>query len=181
MAISSAASEPVDHSGSVQAALLQRIILHRPVALFGALDSLPAIWCHQTQRMLSLSSVSASSASDDVHLFHPSSKSSRHSQPSRIVMSLHHVPPPVSHLFCPPVTFCTFRYSSSNCRCISKSSCRSRLIFCCSMSRITPACIACDAFVNVGGPSSFELPSGKSYGFICLLLHVDEYHDSDGR
>lgn len=42
----------------------------------------------------------------------------------------------------PPCTLWTFLYSSSSARCMSKSACRSFLSRCCSMSRITPACIA---------------------------------------
>lgn len=42
----------------------------------------------------------------------------------------------------PSETVWTFRYSSSSFRCISKSSIRSRLSFCCSRSRRTPACMA---------------------------------------
>jgi hypothetical protein len=40
-------------------------------------------------------------------------------------------------------TDCIFLYSSSSCRCISKSAFRSLFMRCCSMSRTTPACIAC--------------------------------------
>lgn len=45
-------------------------------------------------------------------------------------------------------TFCVSRYSASRRRCRSKSSWRSRLTRCCSMSRTTPWCMAC-AFVLV--------------------------------
>lgn len=40
-------------------------------------------------------------------------------------------------------TVCSFLYSSSRARCISKSSWRSRLMRCCSISRTTPWCMAC--------------------------------------
>jgi len=43
----------------------------------------------------------------------------------------------------PPLTFCTFRYSFSNSAWMLKSNCLSRFSRCCSMSRMTPACIAC--------------------------------------
>ena len=63
---------------------------------------------------------------------------------------------PTQHQPFPPApscTCCTFLYSSSSARCISKSACRSFLILCCSMSRITPACIACRSYVSLGEPA----------------------------
>lgn len=49
-------------------------------------------------------------------------------------------------------TLWIFRYPSSSRLCISKSASRSRFIRCCSISRSTPACMACEALVLSSQP-----------------------------
>jgi hypothetical protein len=70
---------------------------------------------------------------------------------------------------------------------MSKSSWRSRLMRCCSISRTTPWCIACVETVldlesaetgrmcpEVGAP-------WETYRFLCLLLEVDEDNGAEGE
>lgn len=73
-------------------------------------------------------------------------------------------------------TLWPFLYSFSSSFCMSKSSCRSRLTRCCSISRTTPWCMA------FRGGSSQRCQSRKrckSYLFLEFLLEVDEDHGSD--
>ena len=91
--------------------------------------------------------------------------------------------PPLSALCLPPSSFtvCTFLYSSSNAFCISKSAWRSFLTLCCSISRMTPACIACQQCksIYIATLSCRVSGIGGSHGFLGLLLEMNHENDPD--
>lgn len=91
--------------------------------------------------------------------------------------------------FCPPSgsafrTFCVSRYSASSWRCKSKSSCRSRLMRCCSMSRTTPSCIAyhqSSVLCQRGFQRGKNERGTKTYSLLGFLLkvHKDDCRDRE--
>lgn len=77
------------------------------------------------------------------------------------------------------LTLCSRLYSSSNAFCISKSSWRSRLIRCCSISRTTPSCIACDRKQSAHAITRYRFFPYKglprvAYLLLELLLEVNK-------
>ncbi len=72
----------------------------------------------------------------------------------------------------PSCTVCVFLYSSSSCFCISKSACLSRLSRCCSISRTTPACMACD------GQLSSEALEISTYSLLTGLSPMDKGYNA---
>jgi hypothetical protein len=87
----------------------------------------------------------------------------------------------------PSRTFCTFLYSSSKAFCISKSSWRSFFTRCCSMSRITPLCIAywiTLALILQNGKRILKVEERVrrcTYCFLRLLLEMHEEYSADGE